>query len=34
MALSEDDVGTALKERAVRIEKKYGNLMLQTAGAW
>jgi hypothetical protein len=32
MHLANDDVACALLERCVRIEKKYGNLMLQTEG--
>lgn len=33
MALSNEDVAEALRERCVRIEKKYGNLMLNPEGA-
>ena len=33
MQLSNDDVAAALRERCIRIEKKFGNLMLQTEGA-
>jgi hypothetical protein len=33
MALSNEDVAEALKERCIRIEKKFGNLMLSPEGA-
>lgn len=32
MALENDDVAEALRERCVRIEKKFGNLMLSPEG--
>lgn len=32
MKLSNDDMTEALKERCVRIEKKFGNLMLSPEG--
>ena len=33
MNLNNDEVAEALRERCIRIEKKYGNLMLQPEGA-
>jgi hypothetical protein len=33
MSLSNEDVAEALRERCVRIEKKFGNLMLSPEGA-
>jgi hypothetical protein len=34
MSLSNEEVAAALYERCIRIEKKFGNLMLQTDGAF